>query len=176
MIRVEHVVVSPGHNFFGHHGGPPGAHPAVEVDSAECVAGRGICGDRFHGHREDYKGQVTFFSMEVLEALRLELGHGGVQPEATRRNIFTRGVDLNALIGEVFELQGVRFAGIEECRPCEWMDLAIGRGARDWLVGRGGLRARILIGGVLRRDAEFTPGSSRRLEAQPPGRAGACAR
>jgi MOSC domain-containing protein YiiM len=61
-------------------------------------------------------------------------------------------VDLNALIGREFEVQGVRFAGVEECRPCYWMNEAFGHPqAEDWLKGRGGLRARILSSGWLRK-------------------------
>jgi len=64
-----------------------------------------------------------------------------------RRNVLTRGVDLPALIGREFELQGVRFVGTEECRPCYWMDHAIAPGAEAWLRGRGGLRARVVSDG-----------------------------
>jgi MOSC domain-containing protein YiiM len=61
-------------------------------------------------------------------------------------------VDLNELIGKQFELQGVQFEGVCECRPCHWMNTAIGPGAEDALRGFGGLRARILTGGILRAD------------------------
>jgi hypothetical protein len=62
----------------------------------------------------------------------------------------TRGVDLNALIGNEFEVQGVRFRGTEECRPCYWMDQAFAPGAEKFLKGQGGLRATILTDGTLR--------------------------
>lgn len=152
MMRIHHVFVSPGHNYFGHHGGPAGEHPVVEVAEIECVAGRGVRGDRFFDYKPGYKGQITFFAMEVLEAMRAELGVPGLAPAAVRRNVFTRGLKLNALIGTEFEIHGVRFAGVEECRPCYWMDQAVVPGAEEWLRGRGGLRARVLTGGVLRCD------------------------
>jgi len=152
MIRIHHLYISPGHNFYGHHGQPPGEHPIIEVAEIECVAGRGIRGDRFFDYKEDYKGQITFFSLEVLEELRRELNLPEAQPQATRRNAFVRGADLNSLIGREFDVQGVRFAGVEESKPCDWMNTALGPGAEEWLRGRGGLRARILTDGVLRRD------------------------
>ena len=62
-------------------------------------------------------------------------------------------MDLNTLVSAEFAVQGVRFAGTEQCRPCYWMDSALGAGAAEWLQGRGGLRARILNDGVLRRDS-----------------------
>jgi len=153
MIRVCHLFVSPGHNYFGHHGQPAGKHPIREVDQADCVAGHGIRGDRFFDFEENYKGQITFFSMEVFDALRRELDHPAASPAATRRNALVSGVDLNALIGAEFEIQGVRFEGVCECKPCYWMDSALCPGAEHWLRGRGGLRARILSDGVLKRDA-----------------------
>ena len=94
---------------------------------------------------EKYKGQITFFSMEVFEALQRALNLPNAQPGATRRNVLARGIDLNTLIGKDFELQGVRFAGISECAPCHWMNQALGPGAEEWLTGRGGLRCRILV-------------------------------
>jgi MOSC domain-containing protein YiiM len=149
MVRVIKLFVSPGHNFFGHHGQPAGTNPALEVDQIECVAGRGIRGDRFFDFKENYKGQITFFSLEVLEALRRELNLPAAQASAARRNALVSGVDLNALVGADFEVQGVRFAGMEQCKPCHWMNAALGAGAEDWLQGRGGLRARILNDGFL---------------------------
>ncbi len=150
MMRVENLFISPGHNFFGHHGQPAGEHSIVAVEHIECVAGRGIRGDRFFDFKEDYKGQITFFAMEVLEALRRELHLPDAQPQATRRNVFVRGVDLRTLISREFVVQGLRFAGIEECKPCHWMNSALGLGAEEWLKGRAGLRCRILSNGKLR--------------------------
>ena len=56
------------------------------------------------------------------------------------------------LIGQRFTLQGIEFEGSEECRPCYWMDQAVGEGVHEALKGYGGLRARILTSGVLRCD------------------------
>ena len=151
-MQVTELFISPGHNFFGHHGQPAGAHQVVAVDEIECVAGRGINGDRFFDHQANYKGQITFFELEALETLEDQLGLGPMRPELTRRNVFTRGADLNALIGAEFDVQGVRFAGTEECRPCYWLNEAFhDERVEALLQGRGGLRARILTDGVLRR-------------------------
>jgi MOSC domain-containing protein YiiM len=149
MIVIRQLFISPGHNYFGHHGQPAGNYPILEVNQIECVAGRGIRGDRFFEFKADYKGQITFFSSEVLDALRRELDLPQAQASATRRNALVSGVDLNSLVGTEFELQAVRFAGVEQCKPCYWMDSALGPGAEDWLQGRGGLRARILTDGPL---------------------------
>jgi MOSC domain-containing protein YiiM len=150
-MEIRHLYISAGHNYRGHHGREPGTHPVEEVAALECVAGAGIVGDRYFNHEENFKGQITFFAEEVHEELCRQFDQPDTPPSVYRRNVITAGVDLNALIGREFEVQGVRFAGVEECRPCYWMDRAVAAGAEEALKGRGGLRARILRGGVLRR-------------------------
>ena len=149
-IRIKHLYISPGHNFFGHHGEPPDAHPIIEVPEIQCLAGRGIEGDRFLDFKPDYKGQITFFSSEVYEQLCAMLEVWDRPPSVFRRNVITEGVDLNSLIGREFEIQGVRFLGIAECSPCHWQNGAFAPGTEDALQNRGGLRAKILSDGVLR--------------------------
>jgi MOSC domain-containing protein YiiM len=150
-IRIRHLFVSSGHNYVGHHEKPPGEHTMVEVEQVQCVAGKGILGDRYFGFKDGYKGQITFFEEETYQELCSQLGVWDRGPEAFRRNVITRGIRLNELIGLEFELQGVRFFGHEECKPCYWMDSAFARGAEKALKGRGGLRAKILGDGFLKR-------------------------
>jgi MOSC domain-containing protein YiiM len=152
-MNIEALYISPGHNYFGRHGQAPGEHPLLEVPAVECVAGRGLVGDRFLDYKDDYAGQITFFAGEVYDEIRRALKQPDRSAAVFRRNVLTRGVDLNALIGQEFEVQGVRFAGTRECSPCHWMDQAFAPGAEAWLKGRGGLRARILSSGRLKVDA-----------------------
>ena len=149
-VQICHLYISTGHNFVGHHGREPDNFAIIEVPEIECIAGRGLRGDRYFDHQENYKGQITFFSLEVFDELCGALQVEAVSPSCLRRNVFTRDVDLNELIGKDFEVQGIRFHGTEESRPCYWMDQAIAPGAQEFLKGRGGLRARILSDGVLR--------------------------
>lgn len=136
------------HNFLGHHGIEPGVHPMDAVPWLDCVAGRGIVGDRFFDHRPDFKGQITFFEWEVHAAVVDTFGVV-VEPWVYRRNAITRGIRLRDWIGRTFEVQGIRFEGVEECRPCYWMDHAVTAGVEEFLRGQGGLRARILTDGRL---------------------------
>ena len=149
-MRVLQIHVSPGHNYFGHHGKPPGEHPALMVREAELRSGRGIVGDRFFGHRENHAGQITFFSWEVYQDLCRVLDVWDRGPGVFRRNVIVEGDDLNRYVGRRFDLQGIRFEGAAECAPCYWMNRAFGPGAEDLMKGRGGIRARILDDGVLR--------------------------
>lgn len=156
-IRIQHLYLSPGHNFIGHHGQPPGEHPMIECAEVRVLAGRGIEGDRFLDFKADYKGQITFFAHEVYEELCARLGEWGKPPSVFRRNVITHGIDLNELIGREFEVQGVRFLGMAECSPCHWMDHAFGAGAEAALQNHGGLRAKVLSDGLLRVDAAANP-------------------
>jgi MOSC domain-containing protein YiiM len=152
-MEICHLFISSGHNFVGHHGREPDTHPMIEISEIECVAARGIRGDRYFDFKDDYKGQITFFSVEVFDELCSAMQIHDCSPALARRNVITRGVDLNDLIGQEFELQGVRFLGTEECRPCYWMDSAFAPGAHEFLKCRGGLRAKILTDGLLRSTA-----------------------
>jgi MOSC domain-containing protein YiiM len=149
-VEIVHLYISPGHNYFGHYGKLPDKYPAIEVPFVECVAGHGIRGDRFFDYRDCYKGQVTLFALEVYDELCQTFQVKDKSLSVLRRNVITRGADLSDLIGASFEVQGLRFAGVEECRPCFWMDQAFAPGAEKFLRGRGGLRARILTDGVIR--------------------------
>ena len=151
-VTVMRLYISPGHNYFGHYEQAAGEHPIVEVKEVACRAGRGLVGDRFFDFKSDYKGQVTFFAAEVFDEVCRKLELSDRSPGLTRRNVITRGVDLNLLMGRKFEVQGVVFEGVSECSPCHWMNRALAPGAEAALRGRGGLRAKILTDGVLRAE------------------------
>jgi MOSC domain-containing protein YiiM len=125
----------------------------IEVPVIECIAGRGIRGDRYFDFKDDYKGQITFFSLEVFKELCVALNVADCSPAAARRNVITHGVDLNEFIDREFDVQGVCLYGTQECAPCYWMDRAFASGAKEFLKGRGGLRAKILSDGGLRSTA-----------------------
>ena len=156
-LALHNIYISEGHQFFGRHGLGALSHPIQELDEVECVAGLGLRGDRFFASPKHSLGQVTLFSREVFRAMQRELGVSGAQPSALRRNLIVSGADLNTLIGVEFELQGIQLRGVEECRPCYWMDLAVAPGAEAWLRGRGGLRCQILTSGWLRVERGASP-------------------
>jgi MOSC domain-containing protein YiiM len=150
LMIIEQIFISPGHNYFGHHGRGPDDFPLLEVPQIECIAGRGIRGDRFFDYRDDYPGQITFFSAEVFAELTSAFGLTNKSAGALRRNVIVSGIDLNDLIGLSFEVQGVPFRGTAHCKPCYWMDTAVAPGTERFLAGRGGLRAKISADGAIR--------------------------
>lgn len=149
-LTLHRIFIAEGHSYFGRHGRGSVPQPIHEVAAVECVAGRGLRGDRFFDHQPDYKGQVTLFSAEVFAGLCHALNLPDASPAALRRNLLVTGAELNDFVGREFALQGVRLLATEECRPCYWMDEALAPGAEAWLRGRGGLRCRILSDGWLR--------------------------
>lgn len=154
-ITLEHIYISPRHNYFGKPKDGPGLHPTHDVAEVEARAGKGLVGDRYFGVAAHFEAQITFFSAEVFDALVAEFGRDELSPILTRRNIITRGVNLNQLIGHEFSIDAghgpIHFAGTKHCSPCNWMEVMLGEGAHAFLRGRGGLRARILTDGILRR-------------------------
>lgn len=150
-VVIRHIFVSPGHNFFGHHGRPAGTHPVADLAAVVCRAGRGLEGDRFFGYRPDYNGQITFFAWETYEAAKREFAVPALGAEVFRRNVLVEGTHLQALVGTRFSLGGVDFEGMGEAKPCHWMNDVVAPGAEAWLRGRGGLRAKILTDGTLHR-------------------------
>jgi MOSC domain-containing protein YiiM len=164
-MHIRQIFISEGHNYFGHHGRAADDHPLVEARQIECVAGHGIRGDRFYDYRDNYKGQITFFSFEVFERLAQHFGMTNKSAGAVRRNVVVSGIELNDLIGEEFSIQGVRLRGTAHCKPCYWMDQAIAPGAEEFLQGNGGLRAQILSDGVIAvGDAQLVVAAPRLIE------------
>ena len=148
-VTLKHLFISPGHNYYGRHGKGAMDYPIEEVERINCVAGRGIEGDRFFDYKPDYKGQITLFDWAVYERVRDEVVKGELDPKAFRRNVVMQGVDLNGLIDKRFTLGGLGLIGKRECSPCYWMDQACAPGTHEFLKGYGGLRARIVKGGEL---------------------------
>ncbi len=149
QVRIKHLYISDGHNYFGRYGKTSLNHQIEECERLELVAGKGIVGDRFFDYEENYKGQITFFDWAVYERVRDEVVKGELEPSKFRRNVMVEGVDLNGLIGKRFSLDGKVFSGSSECSPCFWLDEACVEGTHAFLKGMGGLRARILDDGAL---------------------------
>lgn len=129
----------------------------VELPAAVAVmAGRGIVGDRhFTPQRSPGGGHVSLIEAEVVEAFNRKHAMA-IHPADTRRNLVTRGVRLNGLVGKVFTIGNVRLRGVEWCEPCESLGSRLARKHMPMakvvraFVHRGGLRAEVLAGGMVR--------------------------
>jgi molybdopterin synthase catalytic subunit len=146
------IWISDGNDFRGRHEKGRLDHGIHGVSEIECVAGMGLRGDRYFGYKPDFKGQVTFFDADVVQAVRDHFSLPGLPSSVFRRNLIVRGIDLGEWVGRHFRFKGIEFEATEECKPCYWMDQAAAPGAEDFLKAnfRGGLRARILSDGTLR--------------------------
>lgn len=119
------------------------------VPRVRAVAGRGVDGD-FHFHDRAEPGEaLTLIAAEAIEAFRSESGIP-LTHEQTRRQVLTRGIDLNALVGLRFRVGDVECLGVELCEPCNRLTKLTGeRAVLRGLVHRGGLRADILSDGEI---------------------------
>jgi hypothetical protein len=141
--RVEAIVIA-----------PAAEAPAVLVDEAHAERGRGLEGDRYYEQRGTFSNphargiDLTLIEDEVVDELALRSGGFGVGD--ARRNIVTRGVDLNALVGRRFRIGEVECLGQRLCEPCAHLERLTAPGVLRALVHRGGLRADILTSGVIR--------------------------
>ena len=127
--------------------------PMRGVTEARAVPGRGLEGDRYFEGRGTFSGspdaELTLVEAEALEALAAE--HGlRLDPGEARRNVVTRGVDLNGLVGEEFRVGEVLLRGARPAEPCAHLARLVGEEVLPGLVHRGGLRAKIVTGGTLR--------------------------
>lgn len=127
----------------------------ISVNEVTAEAGRGLAGDRYYkqvGTYSDRPGpdrEVTLIEIEAIEALKRDLDLE-VDPGESRRNIVTRGVPLNHLVGRTFRVGEVTLGGIRLCEPCEHLEDLTEKGVLGGLVHRGGLRAKILKTGIIR--------------------------
>lgn len=150
-IDIIHLFVSGGHNYKGRHEKGSLDYEIEDPDRIECVAGRGIRGDRYFDHKENFKGQITFFDYGVYDDVKKAFGLPDLSASVFRRNVLVRGVPLSELIGKRFTIGSLEFEGAEEAAPCYWMNEAAADGVHEFLKGQGGLRARILRGGSLKK-------------------------
>ena len=134
---------------------PEAEAPLVAVESVVAIADQGLDGDRYAAGRGTFSGpgrgyQLTLVEVETLDELN-------VSWERARRNVVTRGVSLNPLVGRRFRIGAVECIGRRLCEPCAHLEKVSGAGLLRPLVHRGGLRADILAGGTIELGDELVP-------------------
>ncbi len=134
------------------HIAPASGEPMQPVDAALAIPGSGLRGDRYAsgtGHWSPMRrrgDQLTLVEAEELEGIASATGLT-LPPGATRRNITTRGIRLDSLIGRPFRVGTVECRGTRRCEPCSYLDELLGQDLLPALVHRGGIRAEITKGG-----------------------------
>jgi MOSC domain-containing protein YiiM len=138
--------------------------PMRQVTTVRAIPGRGLEGDRYADHAGTFTPRsgrgsghdLTLIQAEVLDGLTLADGTRLGYAEA-RRNVVTRGVDLNSLVGERFRVGEVECLGRRLCEPCSHLERLTRVGALRGLIHKGGLRADILSEGTIREGAAVEP-------------------
>jgi len=133
------------------------ARKGLELQAAnvvEAVAGHGLVGDRYFAKEGTFSEkdgpdrEVTLIEIEALDGLAHEY-EITLQPAHARRNLLTRGVPLNHLVGKTFNVGNVVLRGIRLCEPCGHLEKLTCKGVEKGLKHRGGLRAQIVGSGIL---------------------------
>ena len=144
------------------HRTPRAFLPMGTFDTLNLIAGYGIEGDRyatesgFYSHKPEIGRQVTFFEVETLEAL--ERDHGiTLRADEHRRNITTRGVPLNHLVGRRFRIGEAVVEATRLSVPCRHIEEITGQQIFNPLINRSGLNAKILSGAIVRVGDPITP-------------------
>jgi len=131
------------------------SEPTVSVEEARAVAGKGLEGDRYFSATGSWSStpgsgrQVTLIELETIEALERDY-QTKIEPGQARRNIVTQGVALNHLVGREFSAGEVVLRGLRLNEPCNHLASLTDEKVKQGLVHRGGLRADIVSGGVIR--------------------------
>lgn len=137
------------------HIAPKAGVPMEARPSAQAIAGRGLEGDRYFvgagywSNNSAVDREITLIEIEAIEALAREK-QIEIAPGVARRNLVTRGVPLNHLVGQEFQIGVVRFYGTRLCEPCQYLEGLTTKGVLAGLIHRGGLRAKIISGGTIR--------------------------
>ena len=164
VLAPPHPGIAPGEHPYGRPGPGRGRveaiviataaeEPPTTVGRAMAIAGRGLEGDRYADGNGTFSPgpgggrALTLIEGEVLDEL-------GLAPEQARRNVVTRGIRLNPLVGARFTVGGVECAGRRLCEPCAHLERLGEPGMLRALAHRGGLRADILTGGEIAVGAE----------------------
>jgi len=153
-VGEQHGATSPG-SVAGLLVAPEAEAPLVAVESVAAIAGRGLEGDRYAVGRGTFSGPGRGYQLTLVEAETLD--ELGVSWERARRNVVTRGVSLNALVGRRFRVGGAEGIGRRLCEPCAHLERVSGSGLLRPLVHRGGLRADILDGGTIHVGDDVVP-------------------
>ena len=129
--------------------------PLIQVDEALAIAGRGLKGDRYAAGHGTFSGpgrgyELTLIEAEVLDEIDLSW-------EQARRNIVTRDVALNSLVGRRFMVGSVECVGRRLAEPCSHLEGLARPGLLRPLVHRGGLRADIVVGGPIKLGDKVVP-------------------
>ena len=127
-----------------------------QITTARAIPGRGLDGDRYANRAGTFTPRsgrgvgydLTLIEAEVLDELTLTDGQRLGYAEA-RRNIVTRGIDLNTLVGQRFRVGDVECVGRRLCEPCAHLERLTYKGVLRKLIHRGGLRADILTAGSI---------------------------
>jgi MOSC domain-containing protein YiiM len=140
MGSIHHIFIAPAR-----------AEPMISLREVEALADRGLRGDRYAeaANRKSPDYQLTLIEVENILAFEKAFALP-LAPHEPRRNLVTKGTTLNDLCGKRFRVGEVELEGLELCEPCGAFATRTHPEVVRFFVHKGGLRARIIRGGMIR--------------------------
>ena len=115
-----------------------------EVESIEVLADKGVVGDRHFKNFNDPYCQLSLIESENIDHYNIKYGLN-ISYINFRRNIVTKGIQLNELVGKKFKIGNVKVEGIDLCRPCRHLtEMLSQNNILKEFLRKGGLRCQIL--------------------------------
>ena len=158
-FEIVTLVVSPVHRYDGRPADGPKPYDGPEtVEDVVVRAHKGLVGDRFFGTRHRFAA-VTFLATESIDRLEAELGPlpegtAPFDPALARRNVVTRGLDVESMLHTTFTIDAgggpIPFRALTRANPCAFMNGAFADGAHRAMRGNAGIRTEPLADGVLK--------------------------
>ena len=123
--------------------------PMKEMKSVNAIKGQGLLNDRKLKENNHKKSQLTLIEIENIDYYN-RISNSSIKPLNFRRNIITKGIELNKLINKDFLIGNVKVRAHDLCRPCKYLEELLGQKSLvEELILKGGLRCEILTSGKI---------------------------
>ena len=125
------------------------AEEMLDVNTVEVIASKGIVNDRYFNENNDQALQITLIESENIDYYN-QISETNIPYISFRRNIITKGIQLNDLVGKEFLIGNVKIKGHRLCAPCRYLqEMLKQKNLVKKLLNRGGLRCEILTDGII---------------------------
>jgi len=125
------------------------AEEMEDVNTVEVIASKGIVNDRYFNENNDQALQITLIESENIDYYN-QISETNIPYISFRRNIITKGIQLNDLVGKEILIGNVKIKGHRLCAPCRYLqEMLKQKNLVKKLLNRGGLRCEILTDGII---------------------------
>jgi MOSC domain-containing protein YiiM len=126
-----------------------------DIDFVEVISNQGVVGDRHFNKYNDPYNQLSLIESENIDYYNMKFGLN-IPYLDFRRNIVTKGIQLNELVGKIFFIGKAKMEGIDLCRPCRHLEETLNQDniIKEFLR-KGGLRCQVLNSSIIKINDEI---------------------